>query len=285
MQFYKKVILIHFLTGFAHHWSLSGQTGCIDMAKIVTEPVQCYSFRDGTILIDSVQGGTPPYYYSIDRTTFSTRPVFDRLWPGTYTVTIRDSFNCVLEEEVIVEEPPVLTVQLTAPKRIVSVGEPFELFATITPSGAPLQSVHWRPPEYFANSNLLTQMVTLSETTTFAIEIINDKGCTARHQLVIEVNPPDIFIPNVIVPGSNEDALFTVFSDDYVSQVRSLQVYSRSGGLVFERLNFPPNDPLLGWNGRLRGRRVQEGVYTWVAQLEYVNGKVHTRQGSITVLK
>ena len=259
--------------------------GCIDMAQIETVPVQCYSFRDGMILIDSVSGGNPPYYYAIDSTTFSTRPVFDRLWPGKYTVTVRDSLGCILEQEVTVEEPLVLTVQLATTKKIVAAGEAFDLTATITPSGVPIASVRWRPPEYFEDGNLLQQTVKIPESTIFAVEIIDDKGCTARDQVLVEVTPPEVFVPNVIVPGSNEDALFTVFSDEYVTQVRSLQVYSRTGALVFERLNFPPNDPLLGWNGRLRGRRVQEGVYTWVAQLEYTDGKVHAHQGTLTVLK
>lgn len=259
--------------------------GCIDMAQIETVPVQCYSFRDGMILIDSVSGGNPPYYYAIDGTTFSTRPVFDRLWPGKYTVTVRDSLGCILEQDVTVEEPLVLTVQLTSSKSIVAAGEPFDLNATIAPSTAVISSVRWRPPEYFEDGNLLLQTVKIPESTIFAVEIIDDKGCTARDQVLVEVTPPEVFVPNVIVPGSNEDALFTVFSDEYVTQVRSLQVYSRTGALVFERLNFPPNDPLLGWNGRLRGRRVQEGVYTWVAQLEYTDGKVHAHQGTLTVLK
>jgi hypothetical protein len=61
-------------------------------------------------------------------------------------------------------------------------------------------------------------------------------------------------------------------------------VYSRNGSLVFERENFPPNDPLKGWNGRCRGKVVQSGVYPFLAVLEYRDGQKKSFQGSITVI-
>jgi hypothetical protein len=266
--------------------ALKAQTGCIESVQVDVVPVQCYSFRNGSITIASVQGGTSPYYYSIDGTTFSTRPEFEFLWPGIYEIIIRDSVGCIFTKEVEVEEPPVLEVSLLTTKSLVELGESFRLEATVSPPDAHIASVQWRPPDMFGEGITLAQFVEkINETTTFAVEIIDQNGCTARDQVTVAVKLPNIYAPNIISIGSNQDAFFTLFTDEYVSIIKSLNIYSRTGSLVFSRTNFPPNDPLLGWGGRYNEKRVQPGVFTWVAEVADLDGKVRLMYGSLTVVR
>ena len=266
--------------------ALLAQMNCIDSVEINTISVQCNTFRNGSISIASVNGGTPPYYYSIDGTTFSTRPEFEFLWPGAYTVTIKDTLGCEYNEIAIVEEPPVLEVLLNTNKTLVAIGESFQLSATYYPTNAAITSVYWRPPDLFEDGNKYEQTVSrIKETTTFAIEIIDQNGCTARDQVTVEVKLPNIYAPNVISVGSNQDAYFTIFTDDYVEKIKTLNIYSRSGGLVFQRTNFPPNDPLLGWNGRVNNKKVQSDVFTWVAEVVDLDGNTQLLYGSLTVVR
>ena len=263
---------------------MQGQSGCIQFATIEATPVQCNSFRNGFIHIKEVIGGTPPYYYSIDGTTYSTRPLFDLLWPGEYLVSIRDSSGCAWIDTVKVTEPPIFTATLTASKDSITKGEVVHLTAEVSPVGTIVQSVSWRPPALFSNPNEWTQQVSLYENTPIAVEIVNEAGCTARDQLLISVRKPTIYAPNIMDISSNEDAYFTLFSDAFVKQINLLQVYNRFGGLLFERRDFSPNDPLLGWNGRQDGKVVPEGVYGWIAEIEYLDGQRQMSAGSITLL-
>ncbi|MHA3789557.1 hypothetical protein ACX0HA_15205, partial [Flavobacterium hauense] len=48
-----------------------------------------------TITADIASGGTAPYEYSIDGTTFGTGRVFSGLGAGTYSVTIKDANGCI----------------------------------------------------------------------------------------------------------------------------------------------------------------------------------------------
>jgi hypothetical protein len=265
---------------------VAAQSGCVQSATVTATPVQCNSFRNGSIEITNVVGGLFPYYYSIDGATFSTRPAFDLLWPGTYTITIRDSLGCEYQTTSKVEEPDVLEVMLSASKTKVAIGEGFMLSAKTSPPSAIITSVNWRPTEYFEDGIKYEQTIkNLSVTTPFAVEIVDINGCTARDQVVVEVETPNIYIPNIISIGSNQDAYFTVFSDDYVRSVQYLRIYNRVGCLVFEREKFPTNDPLLGWNGRYNNRKALPGVFTWVAEIEYLDGSRHLMYGNLTVVR
>ncbi len=257
---------------------------CVDSLSMTVQPVQCNGLRNGLIRIDSVYGGMPPFYFSLDGQSFSTRPSFDRLWPGNYQLWVRDALGCTKQWPVVINEPELLQVLLHSTDTSVVAGIPFSLYADVSPQNADLQKIEWRPPSLFMYSDTLKQRLFLSETTTFAIEIENQDGCIARDQITVEVEKTNLYFPNVIRPNSNQDAYFTVYAGEGVAQIVLLQVYNRAGGLIFERSDFAPNDPLKGWNGRAEGKAVQVGVYPWRAVVAYLDGTLRQFQGSVTVV-
>lgn len=257
---------------------------CVDSILLHIQPVQCYGLRNGLISVDTVFGGERPFYYSMDGQTFSTRPEFDRLWAGTYTVYVRDASGCVKSWEVEVPQPEELLVSLTADASSVEAGKPVQLRAEVWPKQADIVAIEWRPPFLFNNQTSLEQIVHPVETTVFAIEVRDQRDCIARQQVTVEVTKTSLYFPNIIKPTSNNDDYFTVFAGEGVSQIVQMRVYDRSGGLVFERSNFPPNDPIKGWNGKWKGRRVQAGTYVWVAVVEYLNGQRKQFSGAVTVV-
>ena len=62
------------------------------MATAVVQPSACNE-SDGSIALD-VSGGTAPYAFSIDSTNFTDDATLQNLFPGEYTVTIRDAEGC-----------------------------------------------------------------------------------------------------------------------------------------------------------------------------------------------
>jgi hypothetical protein len=61
--------------------------------------------NNGTITA-SVTGGTAPYQYSINGTTFQTNNFFTGLTGGTYTLTVKDAANCLNVAIVIITSTP-----------------------------------------------------------------------------------------------------------------------------------------------------------------------------------
>jgi len=117
-------------------------------------------------------------------------------------------------------------------------------------------------------------------------ETVNtDASCDSIYYLFLTINNNvTIFFPNIIAPdGAN--SFFTGYSDHASTVITSLAVYDRWGNLVFSKENFPVNDPQQGWNGKLEGKDIVPGVYTWIAIIRTKDGTVKMHTGDVTVVR
>lgn len=257
---------------------------CIDSMSVRVVSVTCHGLRNGAVYVDTVFGSEGPFYFSLDGLIWSTRPEFDRLGPGSYLLRVRNPQGCQASRLVEVFEPELLEVFLEADRYEVPQGGVVALHATVLPAGTPLSSVTWRPPGIDDGNQSLSITFAPKETTPVAVEVHTDRGCSASSQVLLEVEQSKLYFPNAIQPGSDLNAFFTVYSDEALRLVRHLQVYDRTGGLLFERHHFEPNQPALGWNGQAAGSAVLPGTYTWSAVLEFSDGHTEHRVGVLHVL-
>jgi hypothetical protein len=65
----------------------------------------CQGTCDGSLTVNSV-GGTPPYAYSINGTTFQGIPVFNNLCPQSGTLYVRDSTNTIVTKDFTIGVGP-----------------------------------------------------------------------------------------------------------------------------------------------------------------------------------
>ncbi len=256
----------------------------VDSVRTIVTPVQCYGLRNGVIHVDTVYGGEKPFFYSLDGQTFTTNPTFDHLWAGEYVLYVRDASGGTKNWSYTVQEPVELQVKLLASQPTVIAGEPLSFRALVSLEPEFLQQIEWRPPSLFPKQDTLKQTVSISDSTQIAVIVQDYNGCIASDVVMIYVEKTDVYIPNVIRPGSASDAYFTVFAGEGVRRVVSLQIYSRGGSLIFERQDFMPNAPLQGWGGRWNGRPAQDGVYPYLAVVEFADGKQVHFEGTITVV-
>lgn len=82
---------------------------------VVTDNV-CFDGVEGSIVVSS-SGGTSPYSYSIDGTTFQSSESFTGLVAGNYSLTIEDSQGCREELDASVMEPDELTISVVQDER------------------------------------------------------------------------------------------------------------------------------------------------------------------------
>ena len=96
-----------------------------------------------------------------------------------------------------------------------------------------------------------------------------------------------IYIPNAFSP--NDDGIndrFLVFSREGLeTRIVELKIFNRWGALVFESKDVDLNSIMNGWNGESKGEKLDSGVYVYLIQIKFPNGKIKQFEGDITIFR
>jgi len=113
--------------------------------------------------------------------------------------------------------------------------------------------------------------------------IVTDKnGCMDSSMQFITFYPNNfnVFLPNAITV--NGDLLNDGFKIEGLGEVLDfkMNVFNRWGETIYNS-----NDPKKAWDGSYQGAYVQDGVYTYLIEFKYFDGKRYLFRGTVTVLK
>ncbi|MFM8486649.1 MAG: gliding motility-associated C-terminal domain-containing protein, partial [Bacteroidota bacterium] len=212
---------------------------------------------------------------------------FFNLLPGAYTIVVEDAEGCSATLSAIIEEPEELVITLT-PEAIIEIGDSYQIIAQVNVPVSELQSVLWTPSTGLSCDTCLTLIATPQISTQYKVEVKTEVGCRDDATLRLLVDRSvDVYIPNVFSPdGDGNNDFFTVFAEQKkVTKIHSLQVYSRWGELLWERFDFDPNIPNIGWDGKHRGQDMNPGVYVYQAEIEFIDGRKEIFKGDITIVR
>lgn len=93
-----------------------------------------------------------------------------------------------------------------------------------------------------------------------------------------------IYIPNVLdlSSPSKENRVFQVFSSEKFEQVAIAKIFDRQGALLVQKQGF--SEDLVIWEGKHKGRPVNNGVFAYWMVIETSHDEWITCQGDITVI-
>lgn len=256
---------------------------------LAVRDVRCFGEKNGSIQIASVNGGTPPFVYSLNGSTASATDRFSPLAPGSYTLTLEDANGCLLDTTLLIAEPLPLTVSL-GPDLDLQLGDSATVSAQITHS-TPLAAVVWNfsencPPPSAGFCTAFTYLPL--DTYRHRLTVRDSNGCEASDELLLRLRKDHrVFVPNVLSPSSTDPDNFhlMVYGGSDVARVRQWQIFDRWGSTVFTAKDFQPNDPNFAWNGKIRGETATGAVYVWAAEIEFVDGTVEVLKGDVTVVR
>lgn len=276
----------------------ANEKGCEAAAQImVSEPdfiqatlsatdVTCVSGENGgAIQVDTTLGGTPPYEYALDGVLFADSPQFPALFPGGYTVTVRDAAGCEAEFNATVNDAPELLVELTGDPSM-QLGDSLLLTAQTNS----LNVVYtWTYPDS-SGSKAAGQSIWVSPliSSGYRVAALDTVTlCRASDDFFVTVRTDRrVFIPNAFSP--NEDGrndTFMIYADNAVTNIKSFRIFSRAGSLVYEDTGFQPNDIGHAWDGTFRGQELDPGVFVYVAEIEFIDGRVEVFKGDVALVK
>lgn len=262
----------------------------IPQPQVNIVPVSCFGENDGAISVSGVTGGQAPYLYSLNGGDYAATSTFQPLAPGIYVVSVIDASGCEASLTVDITQPQELNVNLVAVVEgggnIIRLGDTTELQALVSLPADSLDNVQWYPRELVSCDTCLTTFTSPTSQTTFSITV-ESNGCVASDDLTLFVKKDrPVYVPNAFSPnGDGPNEVFMIFAGKEVAKVRSFLVFDRWGETVFQYYTFPPNNPAYGWDGKHRGDLLNPGVFTWYAEIEFVDGKVELYEGDVTLMR
>ncbi len=255
-------------------------------ADIVLRDYTCLTDYNASISIEGIEGGFGSVTVSIDGEPYVSQRSYEYLLPGFYTISLRDSFGCVLDTTIEISD--IEDYRFDLPKdTVINLGDEItispELSDFIDPDD---MHVLWRPNTDLDCAQCLDLIVSPLRNTTYCLQISNSSSCKAEACIEIKVNEIDrIFVPQAFTPNGDQknDRLIIGHSPD-LELVQKFIIYDRWGNLLYEKTNFLPGEEE-GWDGRFGGRFLDPQVLVYYMQYRLINGVVHEQSGDITLLR
>ena len=259
----------------------------VPVSDVLVMDISCFSSSDGSIIVEPQQG-TGPFEFILNEVSQGINNQFTTLQAGSYLIEVIDNGGCRWSQEIIIEEPDPLTVDLgpdisAAPGEMITI----EVEANILPEQIALIEWTQLPGLNCLGEPCISIQFSLIESTHIEVTLTDENGCRASDDLLVTIiSDEDIFAPNIFSPGGDgQNDVFTLYAGSGVRMIRHLSIYSRWGDLLFVKENFLPNDLSSGWDGTSNGQRVNPGVYVWRAEIEFQDGDVRTMHGDVTAME
>jgi gliding motility-associated-like protein len=122
--------------------------------------------------------------------------------------------------------------------------------------------------------------------TSYEVIFTDSNSCRNKDTILVIVVCKDgnLFVPNTFTPngdGSN-DVFYPRGKGLYI--VKAFRIFNRWGEIVFEKRDFPVNDPIQGWNGTYKGKKPQADVYVYQVEVQCDNGESIKLSGNIALI-
>jgi gliding motility-associated-like protein len=204
--------------------------------------------------------------------------------PGTYYTSIFDGCEPAWLIWEVSSAPGVM-LEHTGLYRIHQ-GEEVQLNPGIEGGGMPV-TFNWSDPWEVSLSCLdcANPVASPLHTTDYVLKAENGY-CSDSVGIRVEVDETRrIYAPNIFSPNDDgENDFYSLQSPDEVF-IRQWQIFDRWGSLVFEVRDQALYAGTPAWDGRFGGKSLPEGVYTWVALLEFVDKTTGLFSGDVMLIR
>ncbi len=247
----------------------------------ITHP-GCNPENSGIVTLE-IQGGTSPYIYSMDNGTPSVDSIFDELLPGGYSFGITDFNGCTSSIQTMLQEPNALQLDLED-EILVLLGDSVQIIPSTNTGNI---TYEWQGGTGLSCTDCPAPFVTPLETDIYTLTGTMGNGCTQTDSILIRVDKQrHVFVPNIFSPnGDGFNDLLSVFAGNEVTKINTFHVYSRWGEQVYSQDDFLPNQPLIGWDGRFRGKKMNPNVFIWVMEVVFIDGVIQTYSGDVVLAR
>lgn len=262
-----------------------GQIEVLPGLEFVATTVQpgCGGDANGTIEINNIVEGSPPFGYSLNGSAFSPGSIFEGLTAGVYSLAVMDANGC--SKSVTVELNAATEIFIDAGEdHSINLGEGVTLTA-FTNVLDPV--VSWTPPDGLDMLAALKVTANPVQSTLYTVTVTDVNGCSAQDEVQVTViGGSSIYAPNAFSPnGDGVNDEFRLFTDNSIQRIEYLRIFDRWGGLVYEKTGFNSNSGEGVWDGTANGKAANLGTYVFVAKALSLDGTTHLISSEFNLIR
>lgn len=283
---------LHGLAPGTYTLVVSDKGGCKDSTVfVITEPnplsvdvnnvihETCFDAHDAVVAV-MAQGGTAPYTFAINNGNWQSDSIFSQLAAGTYTISVKDIYNCTASTIVIIYGA---LAPLSVYKDIVpnTCKTNFDASIQLNISGgtAPYFVLwHTNPPR---NGNYIANL----QNGSYPFTITDSRNCTLIDSVILhEAKTCAFYEPNAFTP--NGDGINDVFRlSEYCGGIIAyeMKIFNRWGNHIFTS-----RDITIGWDGKINGKEQSSDIYYYTVSYtcnENNNGTHHRMNGAFYLVR
>lgn len=280
---------------------VSDDRGCTDTVEVTLQAPEAVTafFPEITapecagdltfLTVDSAIGGNGPYFFTVN--SAGHYPIGEQVPvpAGLYVVSVQDDSGCATDSTFMIEDPAPIEFHVEPLNPIVKLGDTLALHIVFDHLNHPVAQVSWSNNGQLSCYDCTDPVASLVEPTTFTVTVTDTAGCVQTLEVFVDVDDRRfVYIPNIFSPnrdGINDE--FRIFTGFGVDRVNNFRIFDRWGQLVYERFDLLPNNGIgsEGWDGTRNGEQMLPGVYVYVAEVEFADGKVVIYRGDVTLVR
>lgn len=249
------------------------------------EDVSCFGLDDGYIVIEA-PGDGETYLCYLNDIILNDGKLVENLEAGDYEVYIENSSGCQSETIILtIDEPEPVTVSL-GEDQTVTIEDVVTIKALVNILESDIDAVNWEDINGILPEEDLTIQQQILSNNTISITIVDENGCIATDVININVTIPDIYVPNIFMPGTQTaNDRFGIDPQPAVAWINEFYIYDRWGNNVFIAENLEPGDELGYWNGLYNNQPAVSGVYVYYLDLVLLDGSRVVMADDITLVR
>jgi gliding motility-associated-like protein len=292
-----------------YYVTVTDSKGCTDSASytvlspppvvaVIRQPAEPKCFGETTLIrVDTAYGGNGTsirdYTFTLNNNGLSepiTRAVPS--FAGRIIVKVEDQAKCSFLDTLTVNQPVQLLAEFVPDKVTVELGDSTITLNPKITSSLPVSSYLYNPPKFLSDSKIKNPIVRPEDDQEYILTVVDANGCTTQAKVFVELDRNrNVYIPNAFTPdgdGINDE--FRVFACKGVRRVNSAQVFDRWGNKVFDNgtgTGIAPdcNGGTILWDGTQGGNRLNQGVYVYVVEVEFLDNIKLVYRGDIKIIR
>ena len=139
----------------------------------------------------------------------------------------------------------------------------------------------WSPAEGLSSPAAQNPVAVTSRAITYTVVATTPNGCESTASIAIKVfAAADVFVPNAFTPnGDGHNDLLKAIPMG-IREFKYLAVFNRWGKRIFYTTN-----AATGWDGTINGKRLDVGIYVWMAAGINYKGELLERRGTVMLVR